>query len=71
MTEEWDKEWDEDTWYDNFLSQKCYYENAKEAYDKCTEHDQQLYDDMMYHYFQMKDCAEHLETFDTVVELPE
>lgn len=65
------EKWDEDTWYNNFLFQKCFYENGKEAYDKCTEHNQQLYDDMMYHYFQMVDCAEHLKKFGTVVELPE
>ena len=51
--------------------QKCFYEKGKEAYNKCTEHNQQLYDDMMYHYFQMIDCAEHLKKFGTVVELPE
>ena len=61
-------EWDEDTWYNNFLTQKCYYENAKEAYDKCTEHNQQLYDDMMYHYFQMTDCAEHLKRMKQVTK---
>ena len=65
------EEWDEDTWYDNFLFQKCYYENAKEAYDKCTEHNEWLHDEMMYHYCQMIDCAEQLKKFGTVVELPE
>lgn len=65
------EKWDEDTQYNNFLFQKCFYEKGKEAYNKCTEHNQQLYDDMMYHYFQMIDCAEHLKKFGTVVELPE
>ena len=65
------EEWDEETWYDNFLIQKRYYENSKEAYDNCNKHNQELYDDVMYHYFQMKDCAEHLETFGVIVELPE
>ena len=65
------QEWDEDTWYNNFLSQKCCYENAREAYNNFTAHNQEMYDNMIYHYFQMIDCAEQLKKFGTVVELPE
>lgn len=58
------EKWDEDIWYNNFLFfRNVFYESGKEAYDKCTEHNQQLYDDMMYHYFQMVDCAEHLKVW--------